>query len=167
MTPRGALKCTASPNPYHFPVQGSRRHDKETHQGHFPRFREVTGFTGNWTHYCRRNVYYGDRMAGVLECALRQPPNSTVLVFQEQWDDCRWAFRDRRKAIPTSVTVVSLFPDSPSFLSKRAAAYLSGGSRTIALKHASRAVELDPLGRNALMCLVRAPTPVWGSPNTR
>ena len=55
----------------------------------------------------------------------------------------------------TLLVAVDLFPDSPTYLSNRAAAYMTSGSYAAALEDCSRAAELDPGNTKVLLRLAR------------
>ncbi|KAK0389162.1 hypothetical protein NLU13_2737 [Sarocladium strictum] len=59
------------------------------------------------------------------------------------------------KAIEQYSKAVDLFPDSPTFLSNRAAAYMSNGQYEAALEDCSRAADLDPQNAKVLLRLAR------------
>lgn len=58
-------------------------------------------------------------------------------------------------ALISLLTAVDLFPDSPTYLSNRAAAYMSSGSYEKALEDCSRAADQDPQNAKVLLRLAR------------
>lgn len=63
--------------------------------------------------------------------------------------------RDYRNAIIQYTQAVELIPNSATYLSNRAAAYMSNGSYEAALEDCSRAVDLDPFNNKFLLRLAR------------
>ncbi|KND87956.1 DnaJ subfamily C member 7 [Tolypocladium ophioglossoides CBS 100239] len=88
-------------------------------------------------------------------------PSSPVPTPQDDADAYKAAgnrlFKDKNyaKAIEQYSKAVDLFPDSPTFLSNRAAAYMSNGQYDGALEDCSRAADLDPQNAKVLLRLAR------------
>ncbi|KAI0180173.1 hypothetical protein GGR52DRAFT_568927 [Hypoxylon sp. FL1284] len=63
--------------------------------------------------------------------------------------------RDYSRAIAEYTSAIQLMPDEPTYLSNRAAAYMSDGQYESALEDCSRAVDLDPQNAKFLLRLAR------------
>ncbi|KAI4870782.1 hypothetical protein F4820DRAFT_455020 [Hypoxylon rubiginosum] len=63
--------------------------------------------------------------------------------------------RDFSRAIAEYTSAIQLMPDEPTYLSNRAAAYMSDGQYESALEDCSRAVDLDPHNAKFLLRLAR------------
>ncbi|KAI0542245.1 hypothetical protein GGR58DRAFT_301254 [Xylaria digitata] len=91
----------------------------------------------------------------------RSNPSSPVPSDAEQAENYKSlgnkSFKDRqyKKAIKEYSQAIELMPDSPTYLSNRAAAYMSDGQYDAALEDCSRAVDLDPQNPKFLLRLAR------------
>ncbi|GAW22230.1 hypothetical protein ANO14919_117660 [Xylariales sp. No.14919] len=91
----------------------------------------------------------------------RSNPSSPVPSDAEQAENYKSlgnkSFKDRqyKKAIKEYSQAIELMPDSPTYLSNRAAAYMSDGQYDAALEDCSRAVDLDPHNPKFLLRLAR------------
>ncbi|KAI3344122.1 hypothetical protein F4824DRAFT_34294 [Ustulina deusta] len=91
----------------------------------------------------------------------RSNPSSPVPSDAEQAENYKSlgnkSFKERlyKKAIKEYSQAIELMPDSPTYLSNRAAAYMSDGQYDAALEDCSRAVDLDPQNPKFLLRLAR------------
>lgn len=91
----------------------------------------------------------------------RSNPSSPVPNEAEQAEGYKSlgnkSFKDRqyKKAIKEYTQAIELMPESPTYLSNRAAAYMSDGQYDAALEDCSRAVDLDPQNPKFLLRLAR------------
>ncbi|KAI0436147.1 hypothetical protein F4803DRAFT_248500 [Xylaria telfairii] len=91
----------------------------------------------------------------------RSNPSSPVPSDAEQAENYKSlgnkSFKDRqyKKAIKEYTQAIELMPDSPTYLSNRAAAYMSDGQYDAALEDCSRAVDLDTQNPKFLLRLAR------------
>ncbi|CAG9937535.1 unnamed protein product [Clonostachys rosea f. rosea IK726] len=91
----------------------------------------------------------------------RSNPGSPVPTAEDDAESYKAAgnrhFKEKNysKAIEQYSKAVDLFPDSPTYLSNRAAAYMSSGSYEAALEDCSRAADLDPHNPKILLRLAR------------
>ncbi|KAG5976007.1 hypothetical protein E4U56_002672 [Claviceps arundinis] len=91
----------------------------------------------------------------------RSNPSSPVPTQQDDAEAYKAAgnrfFKERNytKAIEQYTKAVDLFPDSPTYLSNRAAAYMSNGQYAAALDDCSRAAALDPQNPKILLRYAR------------
>ncbi|KAI8949557.1 hypothetical protein F4801DRAFT_394773 [Xylaria longipes] len=91
----------------------------------------------------------------------RSNPSSPVPSDAEQAENYKSlgnkSFKDRqyKKAIKEYSQAIELMPDSPTYLSNRAAAYMSDGQYDAALEDCSRALDLDPHNSKFLLRLAR------------
>ncbi|KAI0118768.1 hypothetical protein GGR51DRAFT_131927 [Nemania sp. FL0031] len=91
----------------------------------------------------------------------RSNPSSPVPSEAEQAEGFKSlgnkSFKERqyKKAIKEYTQAIELVPDSPTYLSNRAAAYMSDGQYDAALEDCSRAVDLDPQNPKFLLRLAR------------
>ncbi|KAI3336685.1 TPR-like protein [Xylariaceae sp. AK1471] len=91
----------------------------------------------------------------------RSNPSSPVPSDAEQAENYKSlgnkSFKDKqyKKAIKEYSQAIELMPDSPTYLSNRAAAYMYDGQYDAALEDCSRAVDLDPQNAKFLLRLAR------------
>ncbi|KAI8634724.1 hypothetical protein F5Y19DRAFT_122182 [Xylariaceae sp. FL1651] len=91
----------------------------------------------------------------------RSNPSSPVPSDAEQAENFKSlgnkSFKERqyKKAITEYTKAIELMPDSPTYLSNRAAAYMSDGQYEAALEDCSRSVDLDPHNAKFLLRLAR------------
>jgi DnaJ family protein C protein 7 len=91
----------------------------------------------------------------------RSNPSSPVPSDAEQAENYKSlgnkSFKERqyKKAIKEYSQAIELMPNSPTYLSNRAAAYMSDGQYDAALEDCSRAVDLDPQNPKFLLRLAR------------
>ncbi|KAI1822311.1 hypothetical protein F4861DRAFT_396827 [Xylaria intraflava] len=91
----------------------------------------------------------------------RSNPSSPVPSDADQAENYKSlgnkSFKDRqyKKAIKEYSQAIELMPDSPTYLSNRAAAYMSDGQYDAALEDCSKAVDLDPQNPKFLLRLGR------------
>ncbi|KAI0429687.1 hypothetical protein F5Y09DRAFT_254384 [Xylaria sp. FL1042] len=91
----------------------------------------------------------------------RSNPSSPIPSDAEQAENYKSlgnkSFKERqyKKAIKEYSQAIELMPDSPTYLSNRAAAYMSDGQYDAALEDCSRAVDLDPQNPKFLLRLAR------------
>ncbi|KAI1813937.1 TPR-like protein [Poronia punctata] len=91
----------------------------------------------------------------------RSNPSSPVPSDAEQAENYKSlgnkSFKDKqyKKAIKEYSQAIELMPESPTYLSNRAAAYMSDGQYDNALEDCSRAVDLDPQNAKFLLRLAR------------
>ncbi|KAI1742227.1 hypothetical protein F4680DRAFT_44445 [Xylaria scruposa] len=91
----------------------------------------------------------------------RSNPSSPIPSESEQAENYKSlgnkSFKDRqyKKAIKEYSQAIELMPNSPTYLSNRAAAYMSDGQYDAALEDCSRAVDLDPQNPKFLLRLAR------------
>ncbi|KAI1170723.1 hypothetical protein F4777DRAFT_101130 [Nemania sp. FL0916] len=91
----------------------------------------------------------------------RSNPSSPIPSEAEQAENYKSlgnkSFKDRqyKKAIKEYSQAIELMPDSPTYLSNRAAAYMSDSQYDAALEDCSRAVDLDPQNSKFLLRLAR------------
>ncbi|KAH7329345.1 hypothetical protein B0I35DRAFT_42675 [Stachybotrys elegans] len=88
-------------------------------------------------------------------------PSSPIMTPEDDAESYKAAgnrlFKEKnyKKAIEQYSKAVDLFPDSPTYLSNRAAAYMTNGQYEAALEDCSRAADLDPQNPKVLLRLAR------------
>ncbi|KAI0024702.1 hypothetical protein F4780DRAFT_550557 [Xylariomycetidae sp. FL0641] len=116
------------------------------------------------------NARNGDRTEGPPPPPHKSNPSSPVPSDADQAENFKslgnqsFKSKDYKKAITQYTKAIELVPGSATYLSNRAAAYMSDGQYAKALEDCSRAVDLDPQNPKFLLRLARIYTSL-GRPN--